>query len=903
MPPPRPTAATRRTILRATLRGAVRLFPAAFRERFGDAMVEQAEHEVDHARTRGRLPALWAAVAGAADLARSGVAETWNPTWTSDVPSLAEEREMRFTLQGWARDLRNAARALRRAPGFTAVAVGTLGLAIGVNAGMFGVVDTVLLDPLPFARPDRLVYIAGTAPGSDLPAEFGPGAEFIVHYRERSKLLESISTVNSFTSTMRADDRVERIRMSIPTNSLFATLGVQPILGRLPIAADEERAVVISHALWTSWFSADPGVIGKVYDVSGSKRTVIGVMGPDFEFPNAETMLWMSSDIRVEGIEPGRFGFNGIVGRMKPGVTAEQVARELTALSKQLPERFGGSANYAKIIAQHRAIVRPLEEQLVGRVAGALWVLLGAVGVVLLIACANVANLFLVRAEGRQRDLAVRRAIGATRGQLVQTQMAEALVVAGLASVVAVLFAGLTFPAFLRAAPSDIPRLEDVRLTGTTILFTLATALVCALACGLVPAVRASSPSLTRLRDGGRGYTGRRSWARDALVAGQTALALVLLIGSGLLVRSFLALRSVDPGYETENIFTFQIAPEGPNLRDGPAFARFDLAFMERLRALPGVERVGLVENIPLNEGTAGTRFRTEATTGGPDAGALLQFTFAAGDYYAAMGIDVLRGRPFAESDHTTQLNNVVLSRKAAETLWPGQDPIGRRIQRQGYDTWHTVIGVVEDVLQEDFRETPQPLVYFPLVGPEPRSWIISSPAYVVKTKRAETIGPEIRALVREVAPEAPMYRVFTLAGLAKDSMTGLSFTMLTLGIVSTLALILGAVGLYGVLSYVVAQRTREIGVRMALGAEAGQVRRMVVAQGARVVVAGVLVGLAVAYPSTRALGSLLFQVKPVDAATFAGMSAWMLLIGLLASYVPARRASRVDPIESLRGE
>jgi predicted permease len=514
-----------------------------------------------------------------------------------------------------------------------------------------------------------------------------------------------------------------------------------------------------------------------------------------------------------------------------------------------------------------------------------------------------VANLFMVRAEGRQRDLAVRRAIGAARSALIRSQMAEAIVVAGFAGALATVLAWAGLPVLLRFAPRDIPRLEEVHISATTLLFTLGIALVAAVACGLVPALRASSPDLTRLREGGRGSTRRRGWARDGLVVAQTALALVLLIGSGLLVRSFRALREVDPGYATENIFTFQIAPEAANLTDGPSFARFDLQFMDRLRALPGVETVGLVENIPLDEGTQTDRFRSDEMASDPDAGAVLNLTFEAGDYFKAMSIDVLAGRPLDTNDHLTNQRNVVISKTAAKLLWPGKDPIGRRLQRQGMTTWETVVGVVEDVMQYGFRDTPQPLVYFPLVGPEPRSWAISSPAYVVKTRRAETIAPEIRALVREVAPTAPMYRQYTMAGLAKTSMMQLSFTLLTLGLASALALILGAVGLYGVLSYIVAQRTREIGVRMALGAEAARVRRMVVAQGARVIAVGVVTGVAAALAFTRALGSLLFGVKAVDAATFVGMSASMVAIGLVASYIPALRASRVDPIESLRGD
>jgi predicted permease len=878
----------------------VRLFPSAFRERFGAGITGDIDSDFERARARGVLATAWFAIATSWDLVRSAVAEHVSPTWIRAQPIVVEESAMDWS-RGWITDLRHAMRSLRRTPGFTAVSIGTLGLAIGATAAMFAVVHTVLIDPLPYANVGRLVHIAASAPGSGMPDEFGVSSEFLVQYRERSKLLEDISTYNSFTNTLRVGDRVERIRMSWPTNSLFSTLGARPILGRLPTAEDEERVIVISHALWTSWFSNDPGVVGRTVDVGGGRRTIVGVMGREFKFPNDGTLLWISSTIQPEQIRPGQFG-QPLVARVKPGITPEQLARELTSLSKQLPERFGGSPSYARLIGQHRAIVRTLEEQMFGRVSSSLWVLLGAVGIVLLIACANVANLFMVRAEGRQRDLAVRRAIGAARGQLIRSQMAEALVVAAGAGAVAMALARVGLPVLLRFAPRDIPRLDEVHVTPTTLLFTLGVALLAALACGLVPAVRASSPDLSRLREGGRGSTRRRGWARDGLVVAQTALALVLLIGSGLLVRSFRALRQVDPGYSTENIFTFQIAPEGASLTDGPSFARFDLQFMDRLRQLPGVETVGLVENIPLNEGTATARFRTEDSAADPDGGTVLNFTFEAGDYFKAMSIDVLAGRPLEANDHLASQRNIVISRSAANLMWPGKDAVGRRLRGDSTTTW-TVVGVVEDVMQNSFRDPPQPLVYFPLVGPTPRSWAISSPAYVVKTRRAETIAPEIRALVRDVAPSAPMYRVFTMAGLAKDSMMQLSFTLLTLGIASTLALILGAVGLYGVLSYVVAQRTREIGVRMALGAEAGRVRRMVVVQGARVVTVGVAIGVASALAFTRALGGLLYGVKAVDAATFVGMSAAMVAIGLLASYVPARRASRVDPIESLRGD
>ncbi len=885
--------------MRSLLIGLVGLFPGPFREQFGRDMVEQVGLDYDGACARGRLAALRFTLATGLDLLSSGIAERWNPTWVGRRRPPVKGQHM---LSEWTADLRHAARALRRTPGFTLMAAGTLALAIGANAGLFGVVQAVLLNPLPYGHPDRLVSISGTAPGSDFPERFGLSPEFYLQYREESRLLEDVATYNSFTSTLRTEDRVERIRMSAPANSLYSTLGARPVLGRLPVPEDENRVVVISDALWRSWFGGDPSVVGRSFEIAGQSRQVIGVMAPEFKFPNDGTLLWIANEIRPEGLEPGRFGLR-MVARMAPGATPAAVANELTTVARRLPQRFGGSPTYARLIDQHRAIVTPLLDDLMGSASWSLWLLLGSVAIVLLIACANVANLFLVRAEGRSRDLAVRRAIGATRRQVIRLQLTEALIVAVLAGALGILLAALTLPFFLQAAPAGIPRLDEVGLDLGTLAFTLVAALFSGLACGVLPALRASASDVARLRDGGRGSTRRRRWTRNALVVGQTALALVLLTGSSLLLRSFQALRQVDPGYDTRDVFTFQFAPEQEGLTDGPTWARFHLDFLTRLAALPGVTSVGLVENVPLNEGTRADRFRTEEMANDADAGTLLNFTWTAGDYFRTMSIDLVHGRVFDTTDQLATPGNVVVSRKAASLLWPGQNPLGRRLQVADGTAWHTVVGVVEDVMQEGFRETPQALVYYPLVGPTPESWAISSPAYVVKTARAEVIAPEIRELVRQVAPEAPMYRTFTMAGLAADSMAELSFTLLTLGFLSLLALILGAVGLYGVLSHVVAERTREIGVRLAFGATAAQVRGLVVAQATRVVFLGVMVGIAVAVASGRALTGLLFGIAALDPPTFAAVSVSMLGVGLVASYLPARRASMVDPIDSLKGD
>jgi putative ABC transport system permease protein len=803
----------------------------------------------------------------------------------------------------WAADLRYALRTLGRSRGFTAIVVGTLGLAIGAIAGIFTVLDRVLLAPLPYAHSERLVHVASTAPGSDLPEEFGVADEFYLQYKEGSRLLEDAAAFGSFTSTLRVGDRAERIRMAVATNSLYSTLGARPALGRLPVPEDESRVVVISDGLWRSWFGADPSVLGRVYDVAGERRTVIAVMPPAFRFPNDGALLWIARTIRPEELKPGRMFGGGLVARMAPGADPESVATELTSLARGVPERFGGPPVFARVVERHRAVVRPLLDQLLGPAARSLWILFAAAAIVLLIACANVANLFLVRAEIRQRELAVRRAIGASRLQLGRLQLAEALIAALLAGGVALVLARLSLPVLLSAAPAGVPRLDEVSLGVPTLVFTLLMALLAGVVCGIAPSLRAASPDLARLREGGRGSTGPRRWTRSGLVAAQTAMALVLLIGAGLLIRSFVALRAVDPGYDTRDVFTFQFAPERPSLKDGPSWARFHLDFLARLAALPGVTSVGLVENVPLNEGTRSERFGSEDSPAGAEQGPLLDYTWAAGDYFRTMGIELIEGRTFETVDHVSAPGSVLVSRSAARLLWPGRGAVGRRLQQHGSTAWHTVVGVVDDVMQNDFREKPLALVYFPLVGPTPTAWSISSPAYVVKTARAEVIAPEVRALVLEVAPEAPMYRVFTLAGLAADSMVDLSFTLLILGIVSALALVLGALGLYGVLACTVAERRREIGVRMALGASAAAVRRMVVAQGARVVVLGVAIGLWVALVATRALGGLLFGVAALDGPTFAAMSVLMLVTGGFATYLPARRASLVDPCESLRND
>jgi putative ABC transport system permease protein len=396
---------------------------------------------------------------------------------------------------------------------------------------------------------------------------------------------------------------------------------------------------------------------------------------------------------------------------------------------------------------------------------------------------------------------------------------------------------------------------------------------------------------------------------RNALVVVQTALALVLLVASGLLLQSFRALRSVDPGYDTKNILTFQMAPDAQKLglTDAPALARFHYMFMDRLAALPGVQSVGLVNTLPLDEGAGNARVRTSSYNGPPENAPRVRLTFADGNYFRTMGIAIQMGKTFERRAEPTSDVNAIVSRSAAELLWPGQNPIGQVLRPAGAPDafpWITVGGVVEDVILSDFREqTPEPLVYLPLVGPTARAWGVGTPAYVVRSPRAEQLAPEIRALIQQIAPGAPMYRVYTMEALANRSMARLTFTMLTLFIAAGLSLVLGAVGIYGTISYVVSRRTREIGIRMALGARAADVRRMVVTQGAQVTLIGVVIGLVAAMFSARWLESLLYEVKARDPLVFVSVALVMIAVALAASYLPARRASAVDPLEAIRAD
>jgi putative ABC transport system permease protein len=810
---------------------------------------------------------------------------------------------MRSTLDAWKRDFRHAARSLARAPMFAAVAITTLALAIGANTAIFSVVEAVLLEPLPFPDAERLVVIGGTAPGTDMPEDLGVPDELYLEYAS-VPALEDLGLYGTGSSTTRVEDRTEQLFLTQATPSFFTTLGARPAVGRLPTDEDDGSVVVLSHWLWRDWFGSNPDVVGQSHQFAQQTRTIIGVLPPEFRFPDERTAFWVPFQIRPADVTPGGFGPN-LVARLAPGVSRDALANQLQPLAPRVQERLGGPPSYAQAMQQYRPVVMPLRDRMVGQVSTALWILLATVGIIFLIACTNVANLFMVRAESRRQDMAVRHALGAGRAGLVRIQMAEALLLAAAGGVAGAVIAWVGVPLLVRAAPdavaggfgsAPIPGLATAGLDATALLFTGGVSVLAACLFGFLPAIRFTGAGLLGgVREGGRGMVGRGGFTRDALVVVQTASALVLLVGSALLARSFAQLSNVDPGYDTEDVFTFQVAVRRDDLSDRASMSQFQYAFMDRLEALPGVESVGFITTLPLDEGagsTAVTSRQIEASGAEPPR---VRNAAAGGAYFQTMGIELLQGRFFDRIEEQEGATNVIISEAAAELLFAGENPIDQQVRPSDNPNspWFTVIGVVEDVRVDDFRQPPQPMVYLPGVSP--------SPAYVMKTARADRIAPEVRAVIGEMIPESPMYRIFTMETLAANTMGSLSFTMLMLGIAATLATVLGAVGLYGVLSYVVAQRTREIAVRMALGAERPGLRRMVVVQGGRVALLGVVVGVLVALGVTRFLTTLLFGVEPLDATTFVAMSSVMLVVALLASYIPARRASAVDPVRSLR--
>lgn len=835
--------------------------------------------------------------------------DEWERRTFSGQPNVKRQGDSMFS--NWLRDVWYAWRSLMRSPGYTAIIVLTLALGIGANAVVFTVVKSVLLDPLPFRDAHELVQIMSRAPGANVPDEFGVSDEFYVQYKEAPGLV-SLGLYGVSGGIVRDDNGAERLRMAEVTPDYFETLGAQPILGRLPTAEesalDTAQVVVISSGLWARRFGSDPTVVGRSVEVADRQRTIVGVMGEDFRHPERETAVWFTRIVDFDGSNVGEFS-QQLIARVRPGMDEEVLLGQLKTLADRLPELYASAPRYVAFLTegQYTPVVHPLKEFIVGELQQPLWILLGTVGFVLLIVCANVANLFMVRAEGRRRELAVRAALGAGRRRLIQLHLSEALVLASLGGVLGAVLAIVGVPAMLRLAPESLPRIDEIQLDVLSLTFTAGISLLAAVAFGLLPAIKHSSRRMIDwLKDSSRGSSaGReRQLTRNSLVVVQSGLALVLLVGSGLLIRSFWALRSVDPGFDSQDILTFQLSLPVNAYPGAERVAGFHQQIAEGLRGLPGVESVGAVANVPLSAGMSGVGVEIEraSSDGQPP---IVYYTYVMPNYFETMGITVRQGRALERADQETRLGNAVISETMARTFWPNQNPIGERFRFAGDTTgWETVVGVVEDVRDVDLRTDPKPAAYLPFVGRNrDNNQIVRSPAFVVRAHNPETLVSAVRAQIGQLDGSLPIYAIQTMEQIVNESVVRLTFTMIALAVSAAMALILGSVGLYGVLSYVVSQRTHEIGLRLALGAGSTQVLKMVVAQGVRLAGLGLALGIAGAAVLTRLLQGLLYGTEPLDIRTFAGMSLVMLVVSLLASYLPARKASAVDPMSSMRME
>jgi predicted permease len=830
--------------------------------------------------------------------------------FTCLIDALWEKKET-MTMTGFLNDLRHAVRSLVRYPTFTWIAVVTLALGIGANTAVFTLVDGVLLSPLPFDEADDLIALnhQGREGRDQLPMSTG----LYVFYSEQARTLESLALYAGTSRNLVTEGEAERIPVQVVTPGFFEVLRVDAALGRTFTPEEGESGAaavtVLSDGLWETLFARDPSVLGRTLDLDGTLHEIVGVMPQDFGHPTRMARLWIPLQVDPARAPLAAFGTGGIA-RLADGQTIQSVDGELRGLIGRLAEFFPDSQAPAFLAQVNlQPVVRPLKEAVVGDVDTTLWILLGTVGFVLLIACANVANLLLVRAEGRQRELALRVAVGAGRGQVLRSFMSESIALAAAGCVLGIIVAQIGVGLAVDAVPADLPRVAEIGVDMRVLAFTLTIAAGCAVFFGLFPLVRYDADNLgTQLRDGAaHGATGGRGGhrLRNGLVVAQMALALVLLIGSGLMFRSFQALRATDPGFESENILTARITIPGAEMQSAEEVAAFYRTLGERLAAQGGVESVGFAASAPLTSGLPYYNVAMEDHPREPgEDPTFARHNFAEPGYFETMGIDVVEGRTFRPGDGADGQRVAIVSRAFAELWWPGQSPLGRRMNA-GPGDWWEIVGVVDDVRYESIEELTDETVYWPTVsGEADQPQATRSMDVVVRTTGDPTLFvPVLRREVQALNSRIPVSNPRTMASVVGDATSRTSFTMALLGAASGIALLLGLVGIYGVISYVVSQRTREIGVRMALGATAPSVRSMVVRQGLVLAGGGVLLGLAASAALSSVMASILYGVSATDPVTYGGVATALVVVSLAASWIPATRAAGVDPSRALRAE
>jgi putative ABC transport system permease protein len=812
-------------------------------------------------------------------------------------------------------DIRYALRTLLKNPGFTAVAVIALALGIGANTAIFSVVNAVLLRPLPYTNADRLVMIWATNPLLQLGIDNIPAsAANYAEWRDRNQVFENVSALDAITFNLTSGGEPEKVACARVSSSFFQLMGVPPKMGRAFRPEEDQpgnnQVVVVSHGLWQRRLGADPDIIGKPLTLDGKSYTVIGVMPAGFRFPGAadmpaymglppQTDLWTPIAFTAE--QSARRGDHNlsVMARLKPGVTLEHAQTDISNIARQVEEQDPKAKGYG-------ANVVSLEEQLVGSIRPALLVMLVAVGFVLLIACANVANLLLARSSARQKEIAIRMALGATRGRVIRQMLTESMLlsVAGGSAGVLLNFWGIGI--LLALSPENIPRLDEINTDAHVLGFTLLISIATGALFGLAPALQASRLNLNEsLKEGARGSAGgpHRNRIRTLLVASEVALSLVLLLGAGLMVRSFERLLKVDPGFDPKNVLTSRLALPASKYPDSKQQSAFFQETLQRLEALPGVQSVGAVSALPLSGAEEASSFMVE---GSPPADSsetpMADRRRASADYFRAMGIRLVKGRYFTEADNQSAPAVAIISESFARRFFPDEDPLGKRIKNGGPTStrpWLLIVGVVRDVRHLALEAEPRPQVYMSYLQ---NTW--TSMAVVIRSaSEPASLAAAVRNAVWEVDKEQPVTDVKSMEQYFSASVARRRFNMILLAVFAGVALALAAVGIYGVMSYSVTQRTQEIGIRMALGAKQADVLKMVVRQGMIPALAGVAAGLGAGLALTRLMSSLLYGVSATDLITFAAVPLTLLGVALGACFVPARRATHVDPVIALRRE
>ena len=797
-------------------------------------------------------------------------------------------------------DGRYAARVFSKQPAFAAAAVLTLALGIGATAAIFSVVYGVLLKPLPFQEPGGLVSLQQIAPhGAGV--NHGPGT--YLTFRENHQVFEGIGAWDPTEVSITGGGDPERVPGLLVSASTLPLLRVQPRLGRAFSAEDDTpgapRRVMLTHGYWQRRFGGAGDVVGRQLVIDGRPAEVIGVLPASFRFLRTRPAIVLPMPLDVNAPRGISFGFQALA-RMKPGVTLAQANADVARMISLLPPTF------ARL--ELRPNVRPLAAEVIRNVGQILWILLAAVGVVLLIACGNVANLFLVRAEGRRQELAVRAALGASRGRIARALLSESVVLALAGGLLGVLLAQAAIGLLRTIAPAELPRVDDIGIDRMVLLFTVSVSVLSGALCGALAVIRFGNPGMTALKEGGRSASDApgRHRTRDGLVVGQIALALTLLIVSGLMIRTFIAMRQVDPGFtRPEEVQTFVLAIPASLIGDSQQAVRTFEGVVERLARVPGVSSVGLSSSITMDGEDNGNYAAIEEFPD-PDGSVfkLRRFKSIGPRYFETMGNRLAAGRSITWNDIYEQRPVVIISEPLAREYWgePAK-AIGKRLRGSSPRfPWREIIGVSGNERDDGLSQPPTPIVYWPMLN-ESYRW--RTMAYAVRSTRVGAPGfvRELEQAVWSVNPNLPLAAVQTLEEIQVSSMTQTSFALVMLGIAASVALLIGMVGIYGVVAYAAAQRTREIGVRMALGAQSGDVRKIFLRHGLWLTAIGIAIGIGIALMLTRVMSAFLFGVGPTDPMTYAAVSAVLAGMTLVATYLPARRASRVDPVVALRAE